>query len=136
MIKFPVRDITSKGLEIDQTLPMEAIGLSAEELDLRSPITVKAKIERIDDQFVADTKVSADYGYLCARCLEDFHEVHENHYHFSFELTDELEFIDLGEEIRQELIMANPARILCKKDCKGICPGCGANLNLEQCKCK
>lgn len=136
MIKFPVRDINSKGLEIDQTIPMESIGLSTEEIDLRSALTVKAKVQRIDNQIIAHARVRADYGYLCARCLEDFHEEYEKEYHFDFELTDEIEYIDLGEEIRQELILANPARILCKKDCKGICSGCGVNLNLEQCKCK
>ena len=137
MIKIAVKDVNSGGLEINQTVPMEGIGLSAEEIDLRSPITVKAKIKRVDDEIIADAKVSADFGYMCARCLEDFHEVHESDYHFNFEIANELEeYIDLGEEIRQEFIMANPARILCKEDCKGICPGCGANLNLEKCKCK
>ena len=136
MIKFPIKDVNSKGLEIDQTIPKEGIGLSDEEIDLRSPITVKAKVERVDNLIIARTKVSVDYGYLCSRCLEEFHEVQEIEYYFDFEITPELEYVDLGEEIRQEMILANPARILCKKDCKGICSGCGVNLNLEQCKCK
>jgi uncharacterized protein len=136
MIKFLVRDVFSKELEINQTIPMEGIGLSSEEIDLRSPVTIKAKIERIDNQIVAHTKVSADFGYLCARCLEEFHEVQEIEYVFDFEVTPEVDAIDLGEEIRQEMILANPARILCKPDCKGICVGCGVNLNLEKCKCK
>ena len=136
MIKFPVRDVTSKGLEINQTIPKESIGLSDEEIDLRSALTVKAKVQRMDNQIIAHAKVRADYGYLCSRCLEDFHEEHEKEYHFDFELTEDIEYIDLGEEIRQEMILANPARVLCKKDCKGICSGCGVNLNLEQCKCK
>ena len=34
------------------------------------------------------------------------------------------------------MIMANPAKVLCSKDCKGICPKCGTNLNKEKCKCK
>ncbi len=135
-MKFSVRDVTARGLEINQTVPKEGIGLSDEEIDLRSPITVKAKIERVANQILARTKVKADYGYTCARCLEDFHEEHEAEYHFNFELTPQTEYVDLGEEIRQEMIMANPSRILCKKDCQGICPGCGANLNLEKCKCK
>lgn len=136
MIKFPVKDVHSKGIEINQKVPMEAIGLSVEEIDLRSPIDVKAKIERVDNQIIAHAKVKADYGYMCSRCLQEFHEEHVNEYHFNFDLSDDLEYIDLGEEIRQEFILANPARILCKKDCKGICPGCGANLNLEKCKCR
>ncbi|MBI3601731.1 MAG: DUF177 domain-containing protein [Candidatus Omnitrophica bacterium] len=136
MIKFSVRDITSKGLEINQTIPMEGIGLSSEEIDLRSPITVKANIERVDNTIIAHTKISADYGYMCARCLEDFHDRHEDEYHFDFEVTPDRQDIELGEEIRQEMIMANLPRILCKSDCKGICFGCGVNLNHEKCKCK
>ena len=136
MIKFYVKDVTSQGLEINQTIPKEGIGLSDEEIDLRSPITIQANMERVDNQIIARTKVSTDYGYLCSRCLEGFHEAREDFYEFDFDLTPEVECIDLGEEIRQEMILANPARILCKDDCKGICPGCGVNLNLEKCKCK
>lgn len=135
-MKFSIRDVTARGLEINQTIPKEGIGLSDEEIDLRSPITVKAKIERVANQILAHTKVKADYGYTCARCLGDFHEELETEYHFDFEVTPQTEYIDLGEEIRQEMILANPSRILCKKDCKGICPGCGVNLNIEKCKCK
>jgi uncharacterized protein len=135
-MKFLVKDVTSQGLEIKQTIPKEGIGLSDEEIDLRSPITIKAKLEKVDHHIVAHTHVKADYGYLCARCLEEFHEVQELEYDFDFEFSSELDSFDLGEEIRQEMILANPARILCKDDCKGICSGCGANLNVEKCKCK
>lgn len=136
MIKISIRDITSKGLDIDQTFPKEGIGLSDEEIDLRSPIHVKARLERHGNMIGADAKLEADFGFLCARCLEEFHAPQTQDYHFDFEFKPGDEYIDLGEEIRQELIMANPARILCKKDCKGICPKCGVNLNTEQCKCK
>src|SRR2546423_1795552 len=111
MIKFFVRDISSKGLDIDRTIPMEGIGLSAEEIDLKSPITVKARVERVEDHIVAHAKVTADWGYMCSRCLEDFHEVHEKKYDFDFEITNtQNEEIDLGEEIRQEMILANPSK--------------------------
>lgn len=136
MIKISVRDIPSTGLDIDQQIPMEGIGLSAEEVDIRSLLSVKAHLEKVDNFIVANARVKADFGYLCARCLEELFSTQERSYIFDFELNPELEYIDIGEEIRQELIMDNPARILCKKDCKGICPKCGANLNVEQCKCK
>ena len=137
MIKVSVRDITgSKGLDINQTIPKEGIGLSDEEIDLRSPIEVKAHLQRMDDTIIADTVVTADFGYLCARCLEEMHEVQTRNYHFDFETGDTIEYIDLGEEIRQELIIDNPVKVLCKKSCKGMCPKCGVNLNQEPCKCK
>ncbi|MBI4309837.1 MAG: DUF177 domain-containing protein [Candidatus Omnitrophica bacterium] len=135
MIKISVRDVTSQGMDIDQTIPKEGIGLSDEEIDLRSPIHVKAHLERVDNCIIADTKIEADFGFACARCLGDVFLGQEFEYHFDFEVAAGVEYIDLGEEIRQEMILANPARILCKEDCKGICPKCGANLNIEQCKC-
>ena len=46
------------------------------------------------------------------------------------------EEIDLGELLREELVLALPAKPLCDDDCKGICPGCGAELNHEACTCE
>ncbi len=135
MIKIAVCDVVKSGIDIDQTMPMEGVGLSAEELDIRSPLNVKAHIYRADNFIIAETDVTADFGYLCARCLEELVEKETRHYDFEFELEPSTEYVDIGEEVRQELIMANPTRILCKDDCKGIC-ACGANLNVDKCKCK
>jgi uncharacterized protein len=43
--------------------------------------------------------------------------------------------IDLGEAVREELILAAPAYVLCREDCKGLCPRCGADLNEGPCEC-
>jgi uncharacterized protein len=136
MIKIAVRDIPASGLDIDQSIPKEGIGLSSEEVDIRSLLNVKARLEKVDNFIIADTRIKGEFGYMCARCLAELYSTEERSYKFDFEIDPASEYIDLGEEIRQEIIMANPARVLCSKDCKGICPKCGANLNIEQCKCK
>jgi uncharacterized protein len=135
MIKISIRDIPANGLDIDQSIPKEGIGLSSEEVDIRSLLNVKAHLEKVDQVVIADTKIKAEFGYLCSRCLEELYAVQERSYRFDFEIDPSNEFIDLGEEIRQEIIMANPPKVLCSKDCKGICPQCGMNLNKEQCQC-
>ncbi|MBN2171495.1 MAG: DUF177 domain-containing protein [Candidatus Krumholzibacteriota bacterium] len=43
--------------------------------------------------------------------------------------------IDIGEQVRETLLLALPMRLLCREDCRGLCPGCGANLNEEPCVC-
>jgi len=43
--------------------------------------------------------------------------------------------IDLGEAIREELILAAPTLVVCREDCKGLCPRCGADLNDGPCGC-
>jgi len=43
--------------------------------------------------------------------------------------------LDLGEAIRQYALMSSPSKPLCRPDCAGLCPTCGANLNESPCAC-
>ncbi|MCK7489366.1 MAG: DUF177 domain-containing protein [Anaerotruncus sp.] len=43
--------------------------------------------------------------------------------------------IDLAPHLREEIILSMPIRLLCKDDCKGICPDCGKDLNTGECIC-
>ena len=43
--------------------------------------------------------------------------------------------IDLSEAVREELILAVPQFVECREDCRGLCPRCGADLNLGPCGC-
>ena len=52
-----------------------------------------------------------------------------------FRLTPD-HMLDLGEAIRQYAILENPLQPLCDDGCKGLCPSCGVNLNLETCNCR
>jgi len=44
--------------------------------------------------------------------------------------------IDLDEMVLEQLELSLPSRVLCREDCRGLCPQCGADLNVEQCQCK
>jgi len=44
--------------------------------------------------------------------------------------------LDLGEFATSAFILEMDSKNLCKEDCKGICAGCGANLNTEPCRCR
>lgn len=50
-------------------------------------------------------------------------------------ITFEGESIDLRLQLEQELIMALPQHPLCRDDCAGLCPVCGAELNGDGCGC-
>ncbi len=43
--------------------------------------------------------------------------------------------IDLEPYVREEVILAIPAFAECRDDCRGLCAGCGENLNESECKC-
>lgn len=89
---------------------------------------------------------------VCDRCLDDaaFDVAGEVNEYFLFEPPtkdvsdddeDEMEYalvsadrsIDLTEPLTAALLTETPFVVLCKPDCKGLCPICGVNLNHEDC---
>jgi uncharacterized protein len=44
--------------------------------------------------------------------------------------------IDVDEIVREQILLAVPTRSLCREDCKGFCPACGADRNLKECGCQ
>ncbi len=45
------------------------------------------------------------------------------------------ERVDLNPYFKEEAAIQIPVQALCRDDCKGLCPKCGANLNRESCSC-
>jgi uncharacterized protein len=45
------------------------------------------------------------------------------------------EKINLKDAIQEQVVMEFPLRPLCKPDCKGLCPRCGADMNEDPCDC-
>ena len=50
-------------------------------------------------------------------------------------LIDEHHHLDLTEAVRQALVTALPMQAVCRVDCAGLCPRCGADLNQSACVC-
>ena len=49
--------------------------------------------------------------------------------------TYEGEKIDLGDYLREKINISLPFKVVCSEDCRGLCCGCGKNLNEEKCGC-
>ena len=41
----------------------------------------------------------------------------------------------LEDVLREQVLLAIPLKTICREDCKGLCPHCGKNLNVDQCNC-
>jgi len=50
-------------------------------------------------------------------------------------LIDDQHILDLTEVLRQYIVIESTGSGLCQPDCKGLCPVCGSNLNLDMCQC-
>jgi uncharacterized protein len=46
------------------------------------------------------------------------------------------ESVDLEPLLKEQLILAVPYASLCREDCKGLCPQCGVDRNVEACTCE
>ena len=78
----------------------------------------------------------------CTRCLEntekafilEFNESVEENNLDGYSVKNDT--IDLTKIVDDLIMINSPITFLCSEDCKGICLGCGENLNNSQCKCK
>lgn len=135
-IRIRVRDIRPHGVDIAEKLSENIFDLTKENIvRIVSPVEVKARVRKEGDTVHAKADVKALYSISCARCLEPVENNIVKVFKFHFFINASTEFIDLGEEIRQEVILNLPSQVLCKEDCRGICIGCGVDLNKEECKC-
>ncbi|SRR5258705_1790166 len=53
----------------------------------------------------------------------------------AYPLAPDATEIDLAPAVRQELLLAVPRFLLCREDCRGLCPQCGKDLNAGPCGC-
>lgn len=64
--------------------------------------------------------------------LPDEHRLSEGELDVDFFRGDE---IDLTELVEEQALLMLPPTIVCREDCRGLCAGCGRNLNEEACAC-
>lgn len=107
----------------------------------------KAAASRGSESLVmADFLLEGEYDAYCARCLEKLHlpVSFSASYAVATKLQGEEEegvllaengILDIGEHSDALFFMEIPFKHLCKDDCKGLCQGCGKNLNVENCTC-
>jgi uncharacterized protein len=132
-----------------------------EELPLDDELTLRQLVGRVRftrtaSGVLADVDVHGSVEVPCMRCLnpsvqaitarfrDEFHSQIEVNTGFPLPKPDEEDpfyitenhLVDLGEAIREYTLLELPMQPLCKPDCKGICPTCGADRNIEDCGCQ
>lgn len=115
----------------------------ADDLDLayiRGPV----RLSRTKEGILVQGQLEAGLDEECYRCLENVFttvpiELEEL---YSYPIATGAEFsvsddgiLDLAPLIRAEVLIAVSGGVLCRPDCKGLCPNCGANLNQTTCAC-
>jgi uncharacterized protein len=120
-----------------------------------APVRGDCTLMRTGHGILADCRFETALSQECARCLEPATSQVSGRLQEEFlptvdvrtgsPLPGELDadafpisedhVVNLGEAIRQHVLMAAPLRPLCRPDCEGLCPDCGQNLNEQRCAC-
>jgi len=114
-------------------------------------VFVHAVLEKTGHQMLLKAELRTKSRFTCDRCLDEFENVLSTRYQVVYiteengarsDSGEEVQYIspdantiDLGEDVRQFLILAVPLKLLCKDDCQGLCAKCGANKNKVNCSC-
>ncbi|MBR0261580.1 MAG: DUF177 domain-containing protein [Selenomonadaceae bacterium] len=99
-------------------------------------VKIFGEVEDVGRCYVVRGNIRCKKSFTCDRCLTPAtaNQVHEFEEEFDkSEAVDDL--IDVTELLHDVLLAGQPMKNLCKTDCKGLCPKCGANLNEGECGC-
>ena len=143
-------------LELEASVPADARLWRATGLTLGAPVRLVATVTAsASGQVTVTGRVSGRLVHDCRRCLTRVETSLEQPVEFRWWLSSlpELEDtrvehdgevrvlepnvaeIDVGEALREELVLTAPAYVICSEGCEGLCPQCGTNLNEATCDC-
>jgi len=134
-VKIDVNNIPAEGLILAEELNPKRLDLETDIIKFCSGVKIRAEVSRITNAVTVILSVDGILHSNCSRCLEEFDTALKKKIALNFQVQNSQTHIALDPEIREEIILDYPLKPLCKPDCKGLCPQCGANLNEGGCTC-
>ena len=115
----------------------------------------RIEVSNLEGMVIVEGNIEVNLKMRCSRCLEPFPYPVSRHFrsvYAPFSETCQEEDVelkpydmdvstyngvdlDLDNVLFEQVFLGMPAQILCRPDCKGLCPACGVNLNHETCRC-
>lgn len=162
-MEFKIVELEREPAEFDLVLAEGAIDFG-EEAEQSGGLATSGSAEVIHEhrgphEIVADVRLKGKYSgkfeVPCARCLEPVEVSLAAEFDLIFRpvgvdgdtpersiTASETEIgyyqkdsLLLEDVLREQVLLSLPVRTLCKPDCKGLCPSCGANRNTNPCSC-
>ncbi len=136
-------------IDINTSILLPDTDFLGEMFSFNKPVCVKGSIFNDGETLEFNANIKGSTNVVCSRCLAPLE------YEFDFDFTEYLKqqdgmtdvddesdiilfsgnSIDISDIILNNFLTGMPGKYLCSESCKGVCPDCGANLNVEQCSC-
>lgn len=134
-MKIYIERIPEEGLFLEGEESPVIIGIEGGRERFEENIRVQVRAFKVSDNLIVVGSLWTHVSLSCSCCLENFNGLIENKkFTYDCEILEQ-NVIDITEPIREDILMGLPLRPLCQENCKGLCPQCGQNLNLVQCRC-
>ncbi|MEA3360340.1 MAG: DUF177 domain-containing protein [Thermodesulfobacteriota bacterium] len=123
-------------------------------IGLSGPLSGWIKAYLTGRKVAVEGVLSTSLKLRCDRCLESYDEELSTKFRFflslipyegnlDIELSEndidinfiDGKYLDSDQIIREQIVFNVPVKAICSTDCKGLCPVCGCNLNIETCSC-
>lgn len=140
-----------RGQTLERSLhaEVEPLEVRGEQVKFSGPVRLDVRLHNAGGRLWAEVGVRGRVQATCARCLRPVERSLDFSYSEAFRRPDqdpleddgvretvyEGDVIDLAEGFQEQVILALPMRELCRADCRGLCPVCGADLNEGDCGC-
>ena len=137
-----------------KTVGPEEIELVFPDYTFAEPVGVRLSITNVENQYILKGRATTHAQTRCVKCLQEFGLRVEEEIGWAVQavsdpalIADQEEaedfwFIDrnenhleIGPRVRETILISLPANPLCRPDCRGLCPHCGADLNQGPCGC-
>jgi len=150
MLRVDLRDLRRGPVETAATLDPADSALAGLGLTLAGPVAVTGVLQGAPERrtFSWRGRLHTTVRGECRRCLAEVETPIDTPVAVVFSpdpeaaddpgvylLADPITAVDVTPAVREELLLAAPAFVLCREDCAGLCPRCGADLNLGACAC-
>ena len=134
-------------LNFDRDIVLENKEFKSQRIEFKEPVKAKGTVKNVGGVLVLEMEVSGCLSSVCDRCLKEITGTVKFSEEQSFVKSESEEKgedalvitdkkIDLYDLTVKGVFANLPSKNLCSDNCKGICHKCGADLNLEECKCK
>jgi uncharacterized protein len=147
-MKIDISNLSEGTHECEIAAEPSEIGLSER---FHKEIRVTLALHKNSRQIHMKAEVETIGSFRCDRCLDEFDKELRSNFQMLYTseesdrdgydpdevrlVSPDVHEINIGEDVRQFILLAVPQKILCKESCAGLCPRCGRNLNRERCTC-
>ena len=157
MLKVELRSLEKEDLLLEEKGPANQLGIELTPGLCLAPLEIHCSISKNGDFILAKGWVRGIMRLVCDRCLAEFENPYKSFFEFQYRRAEEEEpreeetevslsqadilyfdgeILDIADAVRQTVVLSEPMRALCREDCRGLCGGCGLNLNIEVCRCQ